>query len=258
MELLKVEEINAGYGRELVLKDIDFSMESGSLLGLLGLNGAGKTTLLRVIGGLLNPLRGQVLVHGKDIFTYREKERAKHISFMPQRHSIVYDTEVIDIVLMGINPYLGIFDSPSKEDREKAYEALKYVGMEDKHLSNFLHLSEGQRQLVIVARALLQNSEIMLFDEPNSTLDFNNSHMVLSKIREIIKSRGKSGIITLHDPNMVLNYCDSIILLKDGEIFGHFQVEDIDRAFVQDVFSKIYDDIETIEYKKQFFILRKS
>lgn len=257
MGLLKVQEIDAGYDRNIVLRDIGFSMERGTLLGLLGLNGAGKTTLLKVIGGLLSPAKGHVLVEGRDIYTYKEKERAKHISFMPQRHSIVYDTEVLDVVLMGINPYLGVFNSPTGIHKEKAYEALEDVGMEAKYKSNFLHLSEGQRQLAVIARSLLQDSDIMLFDEPDSTLDFNNSHMVLSKIREIIKTKGKSGIITLHDPNMALSYCDTIIVLKDKRIYEHFHVKDIDRAFVEDVFSKIYEDIETVQYKSQFFIMRR-
>ena len=255
--MLKVENIHAGYNKNLIIEDISFHLPSGSLLGLLGLNGVGKTTLLKVIGGLLKPIEGKIFIGNKDILQYRSKERARHISFMPQRNSIIYNTLVIDVVLMGITPYLNIFSYPNDGHMEKAYEALKIVNMEKYYNSNFLHLSEGEKQLILIARSLLQSSQIMLFDEPDSSLDFNNKHMLLSKIREIVKEHNKTGIISLHDPNIALEYCDNILILKDKRLHTYFNTREIDKSYVSRVFSEVYGNIEAIEYKNRYFVLRQ-
>ncbi|MSU00488.1 ABC transporter ATP-binding protein [Tissierella pigra] len=256
MEVLKIENIVASYGRELIVDDISFHMKKSEFTGLLGLNGTGKTTLLKVICGLLKPKSGKCFIDNKDMMKYKEKERAKYISFMPQRHSIIYDTTVLEVVLMGITPYLGTFGHPTNEHRKIAYDILEKMDMEECANKNFLQLSEGQKQLIIVARSLMQNSQFMLFDEPNSALDFNNSHMILSKIREVIKKERKSGLITLHDPNMALTYCDRIIVLKDKKKFADFYIKDTDSGFIQEVFNKIYEDIEIIHYNGKYMIVK--
>src|SRR5690606_19485632 len=124
------------------------------------------------------------------------------------------DIKVIDVVLMGITPYLKVYETPNKLHKERAYQILKKIGMEEYSEDNFLYLSEGQKQLIIIARTLMQDADVMLFDEPDSALDFNNKHMILSKIKEIIKNENKTGIITLHDPNFALEYCDKIIIIN--------------------------------------------
>lgn len=257
MGIMKIENIKAGYDKGLIVDDISFTLEAGKFTALLGLNGTGKTTLLKIICGLLKPKSGQCLVNDIDINKLNEKKRARLISFMPQRHSIVYDTKVIDVVLMGITPYLKTFDTPTKEHRNLAYNALEKIGMEKYADENFLHLSEGQKQLIIISRNLMQNSEIMLFDEPDSALDFNNSHMVLSKIREIVKEQNKAGLITLHDPNMALNYCDRIIILKDKKKFGDFYTAEVDIEFLKDIFNEVYGGIEVIEHKGRYVIIKE-
>lgn len=256
MNLLKVENIKAGYVGKTIIDDINFSTQPGELTALLGLNGTGKTTLLKVISGLLKPMDGKCFVGGEDIYKLKEKERAKHISYMPQRNSIIYSTEVIDIVLMGITPYLGVFDTPSKAHRELAYDILKIVGMEGFSRKNFLHLSEGQKQLIIISRSLIQNAEIMLFDEPDSALDFTNKHMVLNKIKEVVSRDNKSGIITLHDPNYALSYCDNIIILNEGTIFTQFRKQEVDRTFLYETFKNIYGRIDVLQHNNKYVIVR--
>lgn len=256
MNILQVENIKAGYGNNLIIEDINFSMKEGELTALLGLNGTGKTTLLKVISGLLKPMDGKCIVAGKDIYKLKEKERARHISYMPQRNSIIYDTQVIDVILMGITPYLGVFDSPTKAHRKLAYEMLKLVGMEDYLHENFLHLSEGQKQLIIISRSLIQNADIMLFDEPDSALDFKNKHMVLNKIKEVVIKEKKGGIITLHDPNFALSYCDRIIILNQGKIFTQFNTEEADKDFLSNVFTQIYGSIDVIMHQNRYVITR--
>lgn len=256
MSILKIEHIKASYDKELIVDDISFCINEGEFVALLGLNGTGKTTLLKVICGLLKPVSGRSIIDNTDIFQYSEKIRARHISLMPQRHSVVYDTKAIDVVLMGITPYLKAFDSPSKNHREMAFNILIKMGIEEIAYQNFLYLSEGQKQIIIIARNLLQNASIMLFDEPDSALDFNNRHMILSKIRDVVKNEEKAGLITLHDPNMALCYCDRIIILKDKKKFADFSTREVSNDFIVDTFSKIYGDIEVIEHKGKHFILK--
>jgi len=254
--MLKIKNITAGYKDKIIVNDISFYTNPGEFTALLGLNGTGKTTLLKTISGLLKPIGGKVLVNDEDLLLLNEKNRAKHISFMPQRHSVIYDTRVIDVVLMGVTPYLTIFESPNKKHREKAYEILETMGMEKYSEKNFLHLSEGQKQLIIICRSLMQDSEIMLFDEPDSALDFKNKHMVLNNIKDILKKQNKIGIITLHDPNFALSYCDKIIIINEGKIDTEFLTKDISIKFLTDIFSKIYGEISVVTHKDKYVIVR--
>lgn len=254
--MLKIENITVGYKEKVIVRDINFATKPGEFTALLGLNGTGKTTLLKTISGLLKPIGGKVLVNGEDILILNEKNRAKHISFMPQRHSIIYDTKVIDVVLMGITPYLTIFESPNKEHKKMAYKILEAMGMERYSERNFLHLSEGQKQLIIIGRSLMQSAEIMLFDEPDSALDFKNKHMILNNIKEILEEQKKIGIITLHDPNFALSYCDKIIIINEGKKYAEFFTKDISIKFLTDIFSKIYGEISIVKHKDKYVIVR--
>lgn len=256
MELLKLENISAGYGDKLIIKDINFTIDNSEFTALLGLNGTGKTTLLKTISGLIKPLSGTCLLEGQDIFMLKEKERAQKISFMSQRHSIVYDIKVVDVVLMGITPYLNVFQTPSKNHRELAYEMIHLMGMNEVKDSNFNYLSEGQKQLIIIARNLMQNAALMLFDEPDSALDFVNKHMVLSKIRQLVKTDKRGGLITLHDPNYALNYCDRIILVDEGRVYADFKRADISTNILKDIFTPIYGEIEVIKQDEKYIIMR--
>ena len=256
MELLKVENISAGYGDKVIIEDINFTTIKSEFTALLGLNGTGKTTLLKTISGLIKPMSGKWSINGRNISNLKEKERAQIISYMSQRHSIVYDIKVVDVVVMGITPYLGIFETPSKAHRETAYEMIKLMGMEEYGDNNFNNLSEGQKQLIIIARNLMQNTALLLFDEPDSALDFVNKHMVLSKIREVVKRDNRGGLITLHDPNYALNYCDRIILIDRGKVFVDFVTSEVDKEFLKEVFTSIYGNIEVIKHNEKFIIMR--
>src|SRR5690554_395859 len=167
MNLLTVQNVHAGYGEKNIIRNINFTVNKGETIALLGLNGTGKTTLLKVISGLIKPQEGKCMIGDRFLNDLKEKERAKQVCYIPQRNSIIYDTQVLDVVLMGITPYLRGFESPSKFHRKLAYQTLQIVGMESRAQNNFLTLSEGQKQLVLIARSLLQNAEIMLFDEPD-------------------------------------------------------------------------------------------
>jgi len=202
-------------------------------------------------------LSGHCLVNGRDTLTLKDKERGKYLSYMPQRPSIIYHMPVEDVVLMGMTPYLGMFETPSKKHRKMAREMIHLVGMDSYTHDSFLHLSEGQKQLIIVARNLLQQASVMLFDEPDSALDFKNRHMILGKIKQLIKHQNRTGIITLHDPNDALYYCDQIIVVHNGSILTRFDTHSLDLNRLKEIFSIIYGKIDVIQHEQQYMIVRK-
>ena len=255
MSLLTVKNIHAGYRNKNIIRDINFVVDRGEIIALLGLNGTGKTTLLKVISGLIKPQEGVCLIGDRLISPLKERERARRISYIPQRNSIIYDTQVLDVVLMGITPYLRSFESPTKLHRKHAYQSLQAVGMERYANDNFLTLSEGQKQLVLISRSLLQNAEIMLFDEPDSSLDYKNKHMVLNIIRGIIRKQGKGGIITLHDPNYALSYCDRILILDGGSIISQLDNKKVRKEDLYRIFRRIYGNIDIIQHKNNYVMV---
>lgn len=242
--MLKLMGLNCGYNGKKLLEDFNAQISEGNLTALMGLNASGKTTLLKTICGILKPISGRVELDGEDLLALSHRERARKISYMPQMHSIVYGTAVIDIVLMGATPHLGLFDSPGAPERKRAMEMVTLVGMGEKASENFLSLSGGEQQLVLIARSLMQNSKVMLFDEPESSLDYKNKHELLSTIREMVKTQRKVGVITLHDPNLVLNFCDDILLVKDGRILQETRIDDTPLNELEALFSGVYGEVE--------------
>ncbi|HBR01927.1 MAG TPA: ABC transporter ATP-binding protein [Ruminiclostridium sp.] len=254
-KLLNVNHLSVSYGNHSVLRDVGFSLGCGEFAALLGLNGSGKTTLLRTICGLKKADSGGCFAAMKDIFRAHEKQRAHLISYIPQRHSIVYDISVTDVVLMGFNGRLRFYQQPGKEQIQRAFSTMEKLGIYTLRAESFLRLSEGQKQLVILARSMVQDTPVMLLDEPDSALDFVNRHKVLFKIREIIHEDGRCGLITLHDPNFALQYCDRLLLLSEGNICGEVNVKS-NASDIKNNLSKIYGRIELLKYKGGYAMVK--
>lgn len=252
--LLLLENITAGYGNREVVRDIRLEIGRGEFCALLGLNGSGKTTLFKALCGLIPTQAGSCLVNGLDCTRFHERKRARYISYIPQRHSKMQGVTVRDVALMGCNPHLPFLGSPTLGDRERAEGILTKMGLRDLAERDFAQLSEGQKQLVILSRTLVQNAPVMLMDEPDSALDFPNRHMVLSKMRELIHREGKAGLITLHDPNSALAYCDRIILLKNGGIVGRLELAGASKGTISIQLSKIYGNIDVVEHNGRFIV----
>ena len=255
--LLSLRDITVGYGDETIIENINIELGGGEFCALLGLNGSGKTTLLKAVCGLIPMRRGSCFVNGHDCTNLGERKRARYISFIPQRHSIMQGVSVFDAVLMGFNPQLGLFEMPTNEHRGEAITILTKFGLSEYIYKDFSTLSEGQQQLVILARTLVQSAPVMLMDEPDSALDFLNRHKMQLRISDIIHYGNKAGIITLHDPNFALMYCDKIILLKDGRTVGEFSVKDSTREHIEECLSQIYGDISIIEHKQKYIMLQE-
>ncbi|WP_294496080.1 ABC transporter ATP-binding protein [uncultured Gemmiger sp.] len=207
--------LSAGYGRQPVLRDISFTLEQGCLAGVLGANGCGKTTLLKAICGIL-PHAGRCTLQETCLEQLTPRQLARRCGYIPQRSGISIDLSVLEVVLMGFNPQLGLLEHPTPAMREKARRALALTGLAHREKDNYLQLSEGQKQLCILARTLAADSQLLLLDEPESALDFRHRYRILDLLRTWAGKGNGSALVALHDPLLALNCCDQLLVLSDG------------------------------------------
>ncbi len=245
--LFRVDDIHVSYGETEIVHGVSFSIKEGELCALLGLNGSGKTTMMRGICGLI-PAEGRSYVNDNPLDLMKDKTRAKYLSFIPQISSPIQGKTVMEVLLMGANPHLGLLESPGQRFYDAAQRALEKLNLQEFATKDYAKLSQGQKQLIILARTLVQDAPVMLMDEPDSALDFLNRHMVLNKIHEVVKEEKKAGLITLHDPNFAMAYCDRLILLKKGNLMAEVDMRTASREEVKEKLSIIYGDIELLQH----------
>jgi iron complex transport system ATP-binding protein len=218
MPLLNVDNVSFRYDGQWVLRGIDFEVEKGDFLGIIGPNGSGKTTLLRVIDGILAPQEGAVLLEGTEIGKLRREALARSVAVVPQYSALAFPFSVEEVVLMGRAPHLGRWRFEGDEDRliaRKAMEMTDTLGLSARDMES---LSGGERQRVLIARALAQEPRLMLLDEPTAFLDIRHQVDFFDRIRALNRERGLTVIAVTHDINLAAHYCDRIILLKGGRI----------------------------------------
>jgi len=205
-------------GQEAVLQGISLSASCGQLTTVLGPNGCGKSTLFKCIAGLWQPELGEIAFRDESILGHCHRQRARLIAVVPQDHEPPFPYSVFDAVLMGRAAHVGLFSGPGKKDRRAAEKAIEEVGIGHLRHKTYTKISGGERQMVLVARALAQEAPAMLFDEPTSHLDFRNQVLVLRKIREIVAERQVTAIVTIHDPNAAMLFSDSVVLINRGRV----------------------------------------
>lgn len=213
--MLEVKNLSCGYRDKTVLEDVSFTANPGDILCILGSNGSGKSTLIKTIIGLLDIYEGEIFVDGENIKDWSWEQRAKAISYIPQSFNSTFQYKSIDVVLMGRTSYLGFALSPSKEDEKIADEAmgrLKISHLRDKIYSK---LSGGERQLVKIAQALAQQSNIIIMDEPTNNLDFGNQIVLLKHLKQCA-DLGITILMATHFPEQALLYGTKALLVKDG------------------------------------------
>ena len=214
---VQVDHLNFDYTGDAVLRDVCALFQQGQLHALFGPNGCGKTTLLRCIVGLL-PCRG-VQVFGQPLHDLTPRQRARLVAYVPQEHRTGFPFTVQEVVLMGRTPHLGGLFGPRSQDVDRAQQALCRVGVQDLAQRPYTQLSGGQRQLVLLARALCQDAPLLVLDEPTSALDFKNQLLVwrcLCRLRD----QGKTILVCTHDPNHLLWYCDQALCLQQGRVLA--------------------------------------
>ena len=219
MSIFRAQDLTVGYKHNTVINHCSFSLERGTITGVLGANGCGKTTMLKAICGIL-PHGGTCTLDGIDMKSLSAKERARLCGYIPQRSGISIDIPVLDVVLMGFHAALGLFDRPTAQMRIAAAEALSAVGLGGMENHNYQQLSEGQKQLCILARTLVCDRRMLILDEPESALDYAMRYRMLTLLRAAVDRTQGCALVALHDPILALNCCDNLLFLDNGTAAG--------------------------------------
>ena len=217
--MMEIKNVAYHYkGGPQVLKDVSFSLEPGQFLAILGNNGAGKSTLLKCFNHILKPDAGAVLLDGENLLSMSAREVAKRVAFVSQSVPSTQMT-VHDVVMLGRRPYMkwGF----TEEDHAIVHDAMHRLDVEDMRGRFLNQLSGGEKQKVMLARALAQQPKVLLLDEPTSALDIQNQYQVLKLVRSICHKDQLTAIVVIHDLNLALRFCDRFLLLKGGEVFRY-------------------------------------
>ncbi|AKB25480.1 Vitamin B12 ABC transporter, ATPase component BtuD [Methanosarcina sp. MTP4] len=216
MVKIQVKDMAFGYSNVNIFENVSFDIRASSLVSIVGPNGAGKSTLLKCIDRILSPRAGNITVEGKDLSQMKRLEVARTLSYVPQSSNRVFSSTVFETVLMGRRPHLGWFSG--EKDEERVWEALERLGIEDLALCIFNELSGGQQQKVLIARALVQDTGVMLLDEPTSNLDIWHQLDVMELVRGLVKEKKVAALMAVHDLNLAAKYSDGMIMMKQGKI----------------------------------------
>lgn len=237
MTLLQADRLACGYDRKRLLTDISFSVAAGEFLCLLGPNGVGKTTLFKTLLRLLPAQGGRMLLKGREAASWSRKDFAAQVGYVPQAHMPAFAFRVIDVVAMGRTAHLGALGMPSRRDMGLALEALKTLSIGHLQHRPCTEISGGERQLVLLARALVQDPALLVLDEPTSNLDFGNQLRVLDHVARLARERGLAIIMTSHDPNHALLHASKVATLgRDGHFACGQPAEMVTEAYLRDTY----------------------
>ena len=217
--IINIKNISFSYGNNDILKNINIRIEKKKLTGILGPNGCGKSTLLRNILKYLKPECGLIEIKNKDIKSYKQKEIAQVLGFVPQKSALAMPLTVNEMIYMGrTSRQKNSFSGYRQEDDNVVEKVVKLLKLEKFRERSVFSLSGGEFQRVLLARALVQEPEILLLDEPTSALDINHALEIMKITAHSVKAAGLTGVVVLHDLNLAAMYCDNIIFLKNGEV----------------------------------------
>lgn len=237
--IYEVKNLTFSYGNDerKVLDNASLTLSEGEVLCILGPNGAGKTTLLNCMAGLLKPQSGSINLCGKSLEEMSSKEIAKSVGYVPQLHTPSFDYRVLDFVLMGVAPHTGVFSRPSQEDEQFCLDVLKSMKLEHLAHKSYMEISGGERQQLLIARAIVQRPKAILFDEPTAHLDYGNQHRVLKRVRQMA-DEGYSVIITTHNPDHALLLGDKAAVVDK---YGKITQGDSKDILTEENLCRVYD-----------------
>ena len=210
-----------------VLRNVSAELRRGEVLGILGPNGSGKTTLLRLLSGTRVPLSGVVLLDGIPLDRLSRRAVAQRIAVVPQETHLAFDYTVMEMVLMGRHPHLGLFQLEGPHDFAIARDALRATGTEALESRQFNTLSGGEKQRVVIAAALAQSSDILLLDEPTASLDLGYQLDVAALLTRLNRERGVTIAISTHDLNLAASVCGTLVLIRDGSVIASGPVGEV-------------------------------
>lgn len=253
---LQARNISFGYEKALILKNIDFSIQGGDFVALIGPNGSGKTTLLKIILGTLSPMEGEVQLDGKPVLSYAAKERAKKISYVSQEPVFTFPLTVLELVSLGRYAHSDRFKQ-RPEDGQAVEDALRQTDSFALRERKFTTLSGGERQKVLIARALAQTSYFLLMDEPTVHLDIYFQLQILKTLKEICRKKKATIVAVLHDLNLISLFADKVLLLKSGELLAFGKVEEVLNEYsIKEAFGVEVAAIKEAETEALYFFPR--
>lgn len=243
--IYKIDNLSFKYNSsKQILNNISFEINKGKIYTILGKNGIGKTTLFNCLLNLNNKYEGNILLSNKDIKSLKEKEVAKLVSYVPQSTNCTFDYTVFEYVLMGLASNISLFSSPSKKEEDKVIDALNELDIINLKDRKFNELSGGEQQLVLIARAIVNKPEVILFDEPTSHLDYENQIKVLRIIKRL-NNKGFTIILTTHDPNHAFLLNGNVILFENN---GSIKKGEINEILTENNLKEVYGKELQIKY----------
>ncbi len=217
-EIITLNDVHFAYRTEAVLRDITLNVKAGEVIGIIGPNGVGKSTLLKILAALYEPTRGNYRLCGKPIKEWKRKEIAKRIGFVPQGIELSFAFTVSEVVAMGRFPYLQGLNALDAQGAEKVEQALQLMDLKGLEHRLFPSLSGGEKQRVLIASVLAQDTNVFLLDEPTSALDLKHQITILKLFRHLSRSQQKAVVLVTHEVNLASQFCDRLILLHKGKI----------------------------------------
>ena len=245
MSTLEVRNVSFSYGEHQVLKNVSFKAETGHLVSVLGPNGVGKSTLFRCMLGLLKNYDGSITVDGKDTRNMGARELAHHVAYVPQSHYPAFNYTVLDMVLMGTSSRTSPFSPPRGKEIRAAMEALERMGMAEFAHRDYTHISGGERQMVLIARALAQNTKVLMMDEPTANLDYGNQMRVMEQVRKLTGD-GYTILQSTHNPDQAYLFSHRILAIQNGQVIA-------DGPPNQVVDAKLIDDLYGVDVNVESF-----
>lgn len=231
--MIELQHLTVGYGAKAVLSDISQTVRAGQMVCLLGANGVGKSTILRTLGGFLSPLSGKVLIEGRDLLSLTVSQRSRAVSVVLTERVEVPYMKVTDLVGMGRSPYTGFFGTLSKEDKNIIGEAIEMVEIRNLAERTIDTLSDGERQKALLAKALAQQTPIILLDEPTAFLDFHAKVSTLRLMLRLAHETNKAILLSTHDVEMAIQLSDALWIVQDGKIEAGIPTSLTERGILQ-------------------------
>lgn len=233
MASITIKNLHFSYDKKTILKEINTDVGCNEIIALLGPNGSGKSTLMKCINKILPYHKGNICIDGEDIKDYSQQKIASKVAYVPQYETKISGVKVFDMILSGRMPHLAW--RPSENDYRIVAEVIDRLGLSSLAMNDFGAMSGGQQQMVYIARAIVQETPIILLDEPINNLDLRHQVEIMNLLKEL-SSQGKTILITLHDINLALQYCQKYILLKNGQIFTQGGLEIITTENLEQVY----------------------
>ncbi len=240
--LFEVHTLSVGYDSPL-LTEVSFSLHAGEIVAILGRNGCGKTTLLRGLSGSIRRFSGQILVKGRNCAAMKPRQQAACISLLPQQTEVLGGITAHQLIEMGRYPYAGPLGSTSAWDQALIQKTARLLGISELLDRDCAKLSQGQRQLVLLCRLLVQDTPVMLLDEPNAALDYDNHFTMFRILQDAVTNQEKAALLVLHDPELALAFCHRVLIVKDGHLAADLSPAQSSPTALQQALQLIYPHI---------------